>query len=83
VSGLDTAGRLDPADAGHAHVHEDELRLEALQGLERRLTGIGLADRAKSGRCLDQNVRDLAERGLIIDRENRNVVLLGWVASLI
>ena len=49
VSGGDPARRLDAADAGHAHVEEHQLGVQALDGRQRLLAGLSLAERLEPG----------------------------------
>src|ERR1700694_1055398 len=63
----DLSGRLEAVDARQVHIHQDEVGVQALAGLDRSLAGLGFGHDLEDIRRLDHRPRPLPKRRLIID----------------
>jgi hypothetical protein len=65
--------REDAVGAGHAHVHDDEVRRARLEPIEGRLARSRAADGLEAGRCLDHLLGDDEEVWLVVHDEDADV----------
>src|ERR1700694_904106 len=62
----DLPGRLEAVDTREVDVHQHQVRVQFLAGLDRGLTGFGFGDHLEAVRSLDYGPRRLPERRLIV-----------------
>ena len=70
----DPPGGLDPADAGHLYVHQDQVRAERPGESNRLLPSSRLADQLEAGRRCDHRPGGPSERGLVVDHDDAHHV---------
>ena len=70
MSRLDQVSGPDPADPRHAHVHQDEIRSQLLDELERLLGAGRLADHDQARRRTNELTDDPEERRPVVHREH-------------
>jgi hypothetical protein len=66
----DLAGGLEAVEAGHHHVHEDDVGVELLDGVEGFAAVAGIADDFDFLLVLEEHAEGLAEHRVVIDDED-------------
>src|SRR5699024_8981440 len=66
----DLLGRFDPVDAGHAHVHEDDIGLLLADGVDAGHAIAGLTGHGHIGLGVDDHGEASAHKGLVVDEDD-------------
>src|ERR1700680_992229 len=66
----DLPGRLETVDTGQVDVHQHEVGVQRLAGLERGFAGLGFGNHLEAVGSLDHRPRRLAERRLIVNDQH-------------
>src|SRR5699024_10217905 len=66
----DLLGRFDPVDAGHAHVHEDDIVLLLADGVDAGHAIAGLTGHGHIGLGVDDHGEAGAHKGLVVDEDD-------------
>jgi hypothetical protein len=66
----DLPGRGHPTGAGHAAVHQHDVRDQLLDQVKGGLAGVGLADHLPAADLLEQRAQDPPDRGMVVDQQD-------------